>query len=149
MPADEAGGLRSLNDVYGHDKGDEALAAASVALRADLRESDLAGRYGGEEFLILLPDTSLEGAAIAAEKLRAGISRVSVPGVDAGLSASFGVAVFPTDAPDPAKLLRTADRSLYAAKARGRNCVVTSAELMPELGSRGERSAGETLARTV
>ena len=124
--------FKQINDVYGHDKGDEALAAASGALRVGLRESDLAGRYGGEEFLILLPDTTLEGAVLAAEKLREGISRVNVSGVEAGMSASFGVAAFPTDAPDPARLLRMADRALYAAKARGRNCVVSSAELLTE-----------------
>ena len=95
-----------------------------------MRESDLAGRFGGEEFLILLPDTTLDGAALTAEKLRHEISRAHVAGVEAGISASFGVAAFPTDAPDPARLLRIADRALYAAKARGRNCVVTSAELL-------------------
>ncbi len=122
--------FKQINDVYGHDKGDEALAAASAALRAGVRESDLAGRFGGEEFLILLPDTTLDGAALTAEKLRQEISRAQVAGVEAGISASFGVAAFPTDAPDPARLLRIADRALYAAKARGRNCVVTSAELL-------------------
>ena len=97
---------------------------------AALRESDLAGRYGGEEFLILLPDTPLDGALTLAEKLRADIALVDVPGVDRMLTASFGVASFPTDAADGTALLRTADRALYAAKASGRNCVVGSAELL-------------------
>ena len=93
-----------------------------------MRESDLAGRFGGEEFLILLPDTTLDGAALTAENC-ARRSPASA-GVEAGISARFGVAAFPTDAPDPARLLPIADRALYAAKARGRNCVVTSAELL-------------------
>jgi diguanylate cyclase (GGDEF)-like protein len=122
--------FKEINDVYGHEKGDEALAAASAVLRGALRESDLAGRYGGEEFLILLPDTPLEGAMMLAEKLRTGIELVDVPGVDRKITASFGVASFPADAPDGTALVRTADRALYAAKASGRNCVVGSTEML-------------------
>ena len=125
--------FKLINDVYGHGKGDETLAATAATLRAVVRDSDLAGRYGGEEFLILLPDTDLDGAAVVAEKLRHEISRMSVSGLEAGITASLGVAAFPTDAPDTAKLLRITDRALYAAKARGRNCVVTSALLIETL----------------
>jgi diguanylate cyclase (GGDEF)-like protein len=124
--------FKQINDVYGHDKGDQALAAASTALRSSLRDSDLAGRYGGEEFLILLPDTPLEGAVVLAEKLRDEVAMVSVPGVDRAITASFGVAAFPDDTADGDMLVRMADRALYAAKALGRNCVVTSAELLLE-----------------
>ncbi|NUT57161.1 MAG: GGDEF domain-containing protein, partial [Thermoleophilia bacterium] len=74
--------FKQINDVYGHEKGDQALAAASAALRSSLRESDIAGRYGGEEFLILLPNTPLDGALVLAEKLREEVSLVEVPGVD-------------------------------------------------------------------
>ena len=95
-----------------------------------LRESDLAGRYGGEEFLILLPDTPLDGAVVLAEKLRDEVAHVVVPGVDRAISASFGVASFPADTPDGEMLIRMVDRALYAAKSLGRNCVVTSAELL-------------------
>ena len=122
--------FKQINDVYGHEKGDQALAAASAALRGALRESDLAGRYGGEEFLILLPDTPLDGAVVLAEKLRDEVAHVVVPGVDRAISASFGVASFPADTPDGEMLIRMADRALYAAKSLGRNCVVTSAELL-------------------
>ena len=121
--------FKQINDVYGHDKGDQALAAVSAVMRTALRASDLAGRYGGEEFLILLPDTPLDGAVVLAEKLRLELMLVEIPGVDRAVTASFGVAVFPTDAPDGEMLVRMADRALYAAKGRGRNCVVTSAEL--------------------
>jgi diguanylate cyclase (GGDEF)-like protein len=124
--------FKQINDVFGHEKGDQALAAASAALSSALRESDLAGRYGGEEFLILLPDTPLEGAVVLAEKLRDEVGLVSVPGVDRAITASFGVASFPADTPDGDMLVRMADRALYAAKALGRNCVVTSAELLAE-----------------
>ena len=124
--------FKQINDVYGHDKGDEALAAAATTMRAVLRESDLVGRYGGEEFLILLPDTELEGALVLARKLCEEIARIDVPGGDRANTASFGVAAFPSDAPDGEMLVRMADRALYAAKARGRNCVVASAELLVE-----------------
>jgi diguanylate cyclase (GGDEF)-like protein len=122
--------FKQINDVYGHDKGDQALAAASTALRGSLRESDLVGRYGGEEFLILLPDTPLDGALVLAEKLRAELALVNVPGVDRAVTGSFGVASFPDDAPDGEMLVRMADRALYAAKAGGRNCVVASGTLL-------------------
>ena len=124
--------FKQINDVYGHEKGDQALAVASAALRSALRESDLVGRYGGEEFLILLPDTPRDGAVVLAEKLRDEVALVSVPGVDRAITASFGVATFPDDTPDVDMLVRMADRALYAAKALGRNCVVTSAELLLE-----------------
>ena len=124
--------FKQINDVYGHEKGDLALAAASTALRSSLRDSDLVGRYGGEEFLILLPDTPLSGAVVLAEKLRDEVAMTTVPGVDRAITASFGVASFPEDAPDGEMLVRMADRALYGAKARGRNCVVTSAELLVE-----------------
>ena len=93
-------------------------------------QRDLAGRYGGEEFLILLPDTPREGAVVLAEKLRNEVELVSVPGVDRAITAGFGVASFPADTPDGDMLVRMADRELYAVKALGRNCVVTSAELL-------------------
>ena len=129
--------FKQINDVYGHDKGDQALAATSAAMRNAIRESDVAGRYGGEEFLVLLPDTPLDGAVVLAEKLRQDLMLVEVPGVDRSVTASFGVACFPTDAPDGEMLLRIADRALYAAKSRGRNCVVASSELA------GQRSPSE------
>jgi diguanylate cyclase (GGDEF)-like protein len=121
--------FKQINDVYGHETGDHALAAAAAALAATVRESDLAGRYGGEEFLLLLPDTNHGGALVAAEKLREAVERVAVAGVERPITASFGVASFPADGLDADALLRIADRALYAAKARGRNCVVSSGEL--------------------
>jgi diguanylate cyclase (GGDEF)-like protein len=122
--------FKQINDVYGHGKGDEALAAAGTTMRAALRESDLVGRYGGEEFLILLPDTELEGALVLARKLCDEVGRIEVPGLDRAITASFGIAAFPADAPDGEMLVRKADRALYAAKSRGRNCVVASSELL-------------------
>jgi diguanylate cyclase (GGDEF)-like protein len=115
--------FKQLNDVYGHDKGDEALAAASHAMRSALRDSDFIGRFGGEEFLVLLPDTDAAGAMQVAENLRKAVESVTLQGVDRSITASFGVAVMPDDAGEPSTLIRKADRALYAAKAAGRNRV--------------------------
>jgi diguanylate cyclase (GGDEF)-like protein len=81
------------------------------------------GRYGGEEFIMLLPDADRETVVKVAERVRTAIADISVLGGDSTVTASFGVAIFPEDAPDAARLLRNADRALYRAKANGRNRV--------------------------
>ena len=111
--------FKQINDRFGHGAGDDVLAAVGETLNSALRASDFAGRYGGEEFLILLPDTDSEGAIDAAEKVRAAIAMIDVPQVDREITASLGVAVFPTDALDADTLVRMADRALYAAKGAG------------------------------
>ena len=115
--------FKQVNDQFGHGAGDDVLAATGAALRSALRESDFAGRYGGEEFLVLLPDTDADGAVNAAEKIRASISRISLPQVSRTIAASLGVATLPDDAGDADTLIRQADRALYAAKAAGRDRV--------------------------
>ncbi len=115
--------FKDINDVYGHPKGDETLAAVGAVLREAVRGSDFVGRSGGEEFLILLPDTGPEGAQKAAEKLRHSIEAISVRGIDREITGSLGIASVPVHASDADGLLRIADRALYVAKARGRNRV--------------------------
>jgi diguanylate cyclase (GGDEF)-like protein len=119
--------FKQINDRYGHDKGDEVLAAVGALLDEGLRASDFASRAGGEEFCVLLPSTDLAGALEIAEKLRAAIARVEVPGVEREVSASFGVATYPEHAIDALTLMRKADRALYAAKEAGRNRVGAAA----------------------
>jgi diguanylate cyclase (GGDEF)-like protein len=118
--------FKSLNDRYGHQSGDEVLAHVGAALRSGLRTSDFAGRWGGEEFVVLLPDTDAMGAAEAAEKVRELIGRIRLPSVPVAVTASLGVAAMPEHAGEPDELLRAADRALYAAKAAGRDCVVVA-----------------------
>jgi diguanylate cyclase (GGDEF)-like protein len=113
--------FKQINDTYGHDRGDAVLAAVGEVLASALRTSDFVGRNGGEEFVALLPDTGIEGAMEAAEKLRAAIGRLALPGIDRPVTASVGAAVYPHTAADAESLLRLADRALYAAKAGGRN----------------------------
>jgi diguanylate cyclase (GGDEF)-like protein len=115
--------FKRVNDIHGHAKGDEVLASVGAAVAAAVRESDFVGRYGGEEFVALLPDTDVDGGATLAEKLRLVIEGLEIPDLDRRLSASFGVAVLPGDAVTGEQLLRAADRALYAAKNAGRNRV--------------------------
>ena len=112
--------FKKINDVHGHDRGDEALAAVGVALSGILRDSDFVGRYGGEEFLVLLPDTDKDGALHVAEAARAAIAGIRIPRLEQ-FTASAGIATIPDDAGDPINLFRAADRALYAAKNNGRN----------------------------
>jgi diguanylate cyclase (GGDEF)-like protein len=116
--------FKQVNDRFGHGKGDEVLAAVGAALRSVLRESDFAGRFGGEEFLILLPDTGVEGAVRLAERLRDSIAKIAIPGLDREITASLGLAELLEHGGTPRGLLREADRALYAAKAAGRNRTV-------------------------
>ncbi|MFL5842598.1 MAG: GGDEF domain-containing protein [Thermoleophilaceae bacterium] len=111
---------------------------ARAAVAASVRESDFVGRYGGEEFVALLPDTDRGGGATLAEKLRLVIEGLEIPDLDRRLSASFGVAVLPGDAVTGEQLVRAADRALYAAKNGGRNRVevVRSGELRSEVPQR-------------
>jgi diguanylate cyclase (GGDEF)-like protein len=115
--------FKAVNDRYGHEIGDAALSAVGECLRENLRESDFAARIGGEEFLILAPDTDTNGAEVLAEKLRDALLREHVPQLPEPLTASFGIAVIPAHAASGDILLRRADRASYLAKERGRNRV--------------------------
>jgi diguanylate cyclase (GGDEF)-like protein len=114
--------FKQVNDIHGHDAGDEVLATVGLLLAQSLRTSDFAARYGGEEFLMLLPDTDGDGAMTLAEKLRATIEQADFSRM-AAVTGSFGVAILPDDAGEIEHLIREADRALYRAKARGRNRV--------------------------
>jgi diguanylate cyclase (GGDEF)-like protein len=115
--------FKQINDTWGHGKGDEVLAAVGAVLESTLRDSDVVGRWGGEEFLLLLPDTDRDDAFVAAEKVREAIAAITVVGVERAITASLGVATLPEDGADIGTLTRHADRALYTAKARGRNRV--------------------------
>jgi diguanylate cyclase (GGDEF)-like protein len=115
--------FKSINDRLGHPVGDQALATVAAAISSVLRASDFAGRNGGEEFAVLLPDTDLEGAKTVSEKIRIAISGVDVPGADPKLTASLGLAVYPEHATTAEQLERLSDAALYTAKRAGRNRV--------------------------
>jgi diguanylate cyclase (GGDEF)-like protein len=115
--------FKRVNDTYGHSRGDDALASTAVTMSASVRESDFVGRMGGEEFIVLLPDTPNDAAVLVAQKLRQAIEVLDVPGVPGGITASVGVATYPDDAIESDAVLRLADRALYLAKKLGRNRV--------------------------
>ncbi|HST82154.1 MAG TPA: diguanylate cyclase [Kineosporiaceae bacterium] len=132
--------FKQINDHYGHFKGDEVLAAVGTCLRSAMRTADFAGRFGGEEFLVLLPDTTRASAVVVAEKIRQAISMIVVPELKRGVTASLGVAVLPDHAGHPAGLLRAADHALYTAKAAGRDRVVVAGSAHEDLPERAPAS---------
>jgi diguanylate cyclase (GGDEF)-like protein len=117
--------FKSINDQHGHMCGDGVLAAIGASLRSTLRSSDLKCRYGGEEFLVVLPDTSREGALRAAETVRKTLAELETPwyGQTVRITASVGVATARANELDPTPIIARADAALYRAKRDGRNCV--------------------------
>ena len=118
--------FKNINDTHGHEAGDAALQAVAAIVEKEIRDVDIAARMGGEEFVVLLPETVLSHATEVAERLRAAIERTDFQwrGTRVPLRASLGVSACPTCVADPRALLRSADAALYQAKALGRNRVV-------------------------
>jgi diguanylate cyclase (GGDEF)-like protein len=115
--------FKQVNDQRGHPVGDQVLASVGATLRGTLRSRDFAGRNGGEEFAILLPDTGITDALEIAERIRVTVAEISLHGSDVSVTASIGVAIFPNHASSPDRLERLADAALYLAKRQGRNRV--------------------------
>ncbi|MEL6202405.1 MAG: diguanylate cyclase, partial [Pseudomonadota bacterium] len=123
--------FKSVNDTYGHEGGDDVLREFARRLRASVRGIDLACRYGGEEFVIVMPDTSAILAQDVAERLREEVAETPfklADGRSIDLTTSIGVATLAdAEGTDPSALLRKADQALYAAKEAGRNQVIADA----------------------
>jgi diguanylate cyclase (GGDEF)-like protein len=117
--------FKRVNDSHGHLIGDEVLRALATELRQQVRESDVVGRFGGEEFTVLLPRTDGAGAYGIAERLRANAATLSVAAADTriNVTVSIGVAVLGQHGHDPFELLTAADVALYRAKDAGRDQV--------------------------
>lgn len=126
-------GFKSVNDTWGHAAGDRVLAEVGARSRQSVRASDTVGRLGGDEFMAILPETSLAGALAVADKLLDALAQPYAVGKDeARLSASVGVSVFPEDGADGERLQQAADAALYAAKREGKNRIRTAAQAAPE-----------------
>ena len=118
--------FKTFNDNHGHDAGDSVLRCVGETLRSVFREEDVPCRFGGEEFVVLLPGATPEVAARRAEELRGKIEALSVRYAEGNLpkvTVSIGVAAFPKSGNNPMEVLKVADEALYVAKGEGRNCV--------------------------
>ncbi len=140
--------LKSLNDTYGHRCGDRALLLVGEVLRATCRSRDVAARFGGDEFAVLLPRTRLSEAKIVAYRLRSELARraaeLGAP-LDSAVTVSVGIADLDSLAlPTPSMLFEAADRALYLAKSGGRNRVEALANLCPQASLRVEERGGKT-----
>jgi diguanylate cyclase (GGDEF)-like protein/PAS domain S-box-containing protein len=129
--------FKGINDSQGHAVGDRVLQQLGTTLPKILRNVDIVGRLGGEEFSVLLPNTSLNEAGIIAERIRRSIERLvfKVHDGELHITVSCGVASFHPDAPSLDALLKHADIALYQAKESGRNCIVTYSEALSRQGS--------------
>ena len=146
--------LRNINNTYGHLAGDVVLSGIGQSVRASIRDYDIAGRFGGEEFVIALPETSLYEAYEVAERLRQTVEASGFP-VTTSLTPiratmSLGVACFPADATTQKSLIHAADVAVYQAKIEGRNRVVRSTDvphtLKVQQAELGEAQAPEQIA---
>jgi diguanylate cyclase (GGDEF)-like protein len=119
--------FKNVNDLYGHAVGDKLLINLTTRLLQELRQIDLLGRYGGDEFVALLPETDLSNAMSVAERLRKVVAstKVTGPSMSVKISLSAGVATLSSDSRDLNSLLQQADQALYEAKRQGRDRVVS------------------------
>lgn len=115
--------FKAFNDAYGHLAGDDILRGVANIISAEVRAYDIAGRFGGEEFVVMLPATNETESVHVAERIRARIASLPLPTPDDKLTVSIGAAVFPHHSETLAELLHTADMAMYSAKASGRNRV--------------------------
>jgi len=117
--------FKNFNDNFGHLAGDQILREIGYIIKESIREIDIAGRYGGEEFCIILPDTDRDGAHYAAERIRQTTERDTIRAYDTTVKAtvSIGIATYPDDGKSLSELIDKADWALYRAKKQGRNRV--------------------------
>ena len=122
----DADHFKAVNDQYGHLTGDMVLKEISNIIQENVREIDIVGRFGGEEFCVILPDTDLEGSRVVAERIRKSAQKRAIKAYDSTLhvTLSIGLAIYPSDGKALEELMDKADWALYRAKSQGRNCVV-------------------------
>lgn len=119
--------LKSVNDRFGHVAGDQVLRSVADTVKGGARKIDVAARYGGDEFVALLPETDPTGGWVVAEKIRITIAEQGFPGVDPGPTVSVGIVSYPADGRSADALLVSADRAMYASKRAGKNRVARAA----------------------
>jgi diguanylate cyclase (GGDEF)-like protein len=132
--------FKRVNDVHGHLVGSHVLMEMASVILASVRDTDAVARYGGDEFVIVLPDTGIEMAGIVAERIREKIALYEFTGgrrLKLRLTASFGAAIFPQHASSPQQLIACADTAMYEAKAAKKNCVRFSSGIVHSSTGRG------------
>jgi diguanylate cyclase (GGDEF)-like protein len=122
----DADHFKMINDQHGHLSGDAVLKEIARVIQESVREIDIVGRFGGEEFCVVLPDTDTGGALLVAERIRKSTEKRLIKAYDASLrvTLSIGLAVTPSDGRAMEELIDKADWALYRAKSQGRNCVI-------------------------
>jgi len=116
--------LKAVNDRHGHFIGDRVLRGVGDVIAEGVRRIDIAARYGGDEFVVLLPETEVTGAYVLAEKIRLGVADLAVPGTEVRSSMSVGVVSFPDDGRTSDELMISADQAMYSSKHAGKNRVM-------------------------
>jgi two-component system cell cycle response regulator len=118
--------FKCVNDLYGHEMGGRTLREFAKTITAAMRETNLAARFGGEEFVVLLPDTGPKACMVVAERIRQAVMRMQVPsGMEKPLpqvTVSLGIAVFPEHGHSLDEVLQASDKAMYESKRAGRNC---------------------------
>jgi diguanylate cyclase (GGDEF)-like protein len=136
--------FKRVNDTFGHQMGDLALQRVAGALSSERRAGDVCGRYGGEEFVLLVCNVSAHEAERVAERHRRSVAslRLAADGGPERITISIGVAVFDPENPDPsvAAILARADAALYVAKRAGRDCVIMADPYSPRTSAQAERA---------
>ncbi len=141
--------FKAFNDSHGHPQADTALQEVAEVIAGCVRTTDTAYRYGGEEFCVLLRETTADDAMHFAERLRARIEKRFTSGGTRGITASFGVAEFSAATPMPRSLVEAADAAMYESKRAGRNCVVLSSASQFAVATTNEVAATSELPTTA
>ena len=128
--------FKAINDTYGHQVGDEFIKTLADSMQKAFREADIPCRYGGEEFAVIMPDSSVGASSLATERLQSEFTALSIarelPGADS-MTFTAGIASYPTDGNTVEKLIERADQRLYKGKERGRNRVMFDTVIMKSL----------------
>jgi len=115
--------FKRINDLYGHNAGDEVLKKIAEHLQEQIRDVDIAARYGGEEFVILMPETDKDTAYMVATRLKESIAQINYSRPEFKVTVSIGIASAPKDGTTAQELLKQADQAMYLAKRNGKNRV--------------------------
>jgi diguanylate cyclase (GGDEF)-like protein len=143
--------FKRVNDAHGHLVGSHVLMEMAAVILSSIRDTDAVARYGGDEFVIVLPDTQIELAGTVAERIREKIAQHHFSGgrnLKLSLTASFGVAAFPEHASSPQQLIACADTAMYEAKAANKNCIRFSTSLAREAKGPDDMSAAGEVVET-